>query len=117
LSRFRIVTHCKIKLEFLFNNEQLQRQVQENNTANYKVKTIVQKECEGKLQLLFPKGSQSNVMAMGTTCITHSAVGSLYLQHGKKVPAVLNKKANSATKLTNEDNVFKCYRDGTKPGG
>jgi hypothetical protein len=103
LSRFRIVTHCKIKLEFLFNNEQLQRQVQENDTANYKVRTIVQNECEGKLQLLFPTGSQTNVMAMGATCITHSAVGSLYLQLGKKGQAVVNKKYNSKTKVTIED--------------
>jgi hypothetical protein len=30
MSLFRIVTHCKIGLEFLFCNDQLQRQVDEN---------------------------------------------------------------------------------------
>jgi hypothetical protein len=106
LSRFRIVTHCKISLEFLFCNEQLQRQVQENHTANYKVRTIVQKEYEGKLQIFFPTGLQSNVMLMGTTCITHSAIGSLYLQLGGTLPAVVNTKATGATKITNEDNAL-----------
>ena len=106
LSRFRIVTHCKISLEFLFCNDQLQRQVDENHTADYKVRTLVQAQCEGRLQIYFPTGSQSNVMSMGNSCITHGAIGNLYLQLGGKEIVVLNTKATKKTKKNNEDEAL-----------
>jgi hypothetical protein len=80
LSRFRIVTHYKIQFEFLFSNNQLQWQVLENHTANYKVRTVIQNECDGKLHMGFLTGLQSSVMLIGETCITHSVIGNLFLQ-------------------------------------
>jgi hypothetical protein len=103
LSRFRIVNHCKIKLEYLFNNDQLQRQVNENQTTDYQVRTIVHTECGGKLQIGFPTGSQNDVMSMSNDCVTHNEIGNLFIQLGGKHPLALRRTATDTSGILIDD--------------
>jgi hypothetical protein len=100
LSRFRIVTQYKIRSEFLINNAQLKQQVIENHTANYKVRTVKQKECDGQLHMGFSIGSQSTVMSI-ETCITHSIIGDLFLQMVSGLSIAATKQAKKGVIETN----------------
>jgi hypothetical protein len=58
------------------------------------------KECDGKLHVGFPTGSQSLVMSMGETCITHSVIGNLFLQMGSGLSNAVAGKATLTSSIS-----------------